>query len=349
MKMDGRGRVQGRGVFDQLAALADPTRGRMLRLLESQELTVSELCDVLQLPQSTVSRHLKVFAEAGWVSWRRDGPSRYYAAALGEQGSARRALWLAVRDAVASAPRAVEDDRRLKAVLERRRQRSQAFFAAAASEWDRLREELFGRQFCARAMLGLLDPDWVVGDLGCGTGQVSAELAPYVRQVIAVDASAEMLQAARRRLQAFDNVSIRRGRLEALPIADGELDGAALMLVLPHLPEPGVVLREAARALKPRGRLVVVDMLSHDRTEYRQEMGHIWLGFSTSRIAEDLAGAGFARVRVRALPPECDAKGPALFVATGERAPVAPALAGVGEGGSRTAVRRRDRNDHDEV
>ncbi len=325
-------------VFDHLSALADRTRGRMLRVLDGQELTVSELCDVLQLPQSTVSRHLKVLADAGWLSWRRDGTSRYYRAALGDQGSPRHALWLAVRGPIASSPRAAEDDRRLKVVLERRRMRSQAFFAAAAREWDRLREELFGRHFCERAMFGFFDPDWVIGDLGCGTGQVAAGIAPYVRRVIAVDASAEMLQAARRRLREFDNVAIRPGRLEALPIEDAELDGAVIVLVLHHLPQPGVVLREAARALKPRGRIVVVDMLPHDREAYRQEMGHIWLGFSEARITEELERAGFERVRVRALPPECDAKGPALFVAMAARAPVAADLAGALAGAGRDAV-----------
>lgn len=310
----------------------------MLRLLDGQELTVSELCDVLQLPQSTVSRHLKVLADAGWLSWRRDGTSRYYRAAFGDQGSPRHALWVAVRDPIASTPRAAEDDRRLKVVLERRRMRSQAFFAAAASEWDRLREELFGRHFCERAMFGFFDPAWVIGDLGCGTGQVAAGIAPYVRRVIAVDASGEMLQAARRRLQEFDNVVIRPGRLEALPVEDAELDGAAIVLVLHHLPQPGVVLREAARALKPRGRIVVVDMLPHDREAYRQEMGHIWLGFSEARISEELERAGFERVRVRALPPECDAKGPALFVAMAQRAPVVAELAGALAGAGRDAV-----------
>jgi ArsR family transcriptional regulator len=306
-------------VVDNLAALADLTRGRMLLLLEGHELTVSELCAVLQLPQSTVSRHLKVLADGDWVASRRDGTSRYYTAAFGDRSSATRRLWLAVRDQVASTPGADHDARRLKTVLERRRTKSQEFFATAAAGWDRLRDELFGRDFSARAMAGFLDPDWVVGDLGCGTGQVSAALAPFVRRVIAVDGSGEMLQAARRRLRDAENVVVRQGDLETLPIEDGELDGAMLVLVLHHLPQPPAVLREAARGLKPGGRLVVVDMLPHDREEYRQQMGHIWLGFPEDRMRTDLEAAGFDRIRVRALPPDGDAKGPALFVAMGEK------------------------------
>lgn len=306
-------------VVDHLAALADLTRGRMLLLLEGHELTVSELRTVLQLPQSTVSRHLKVLADDGWVVSRREGTSRYYTAAFGDRSSPMRRLWLAVRDQVASTPGADHDARRVKGVLERRRTKSQEFFATAAAGWDRLRDELFGRDFSARAMAGFVDPDWTIGDLGCGTGQVSAGFAPFVRRVIAVDGSAEMLQAARRRLRDAANVVIRQGDLETLPIEDGELDAATLMLVLHHLPQPAAVLREAARVLKPRGRLVIVDMLPHDREEYRQQMGHIWLGFPEDRITADLESAGFERVRVRALPPERDAKGPALFVAIGEK------------------------------
>jgi ArsR family transcriptional regulator len=141
-----------------------------------------------------------------------------------------------------------------------------------------------------------------------------------------------MLQAARRRLQDLHNVEIRRGDLEALPIEEGELDGATLVLVLHYLPQPGRVLHEVARVLKPRGRLVIVDMLPHEREEYKQQMGHIWLGFSEDRITAELHDAGFERVRLRPLPLEREAKGPALFVATAQRAPVAVDLAGAGAG-----------------
>jgi ubiquinone/menaquinone biosynthesis C-methylase UbiE/DNA-binding transcriptional ArsR family regulator len=313
-------------IFDLLSALSDATRSRMLLLLERHELTVSELCEVLQLPQSTVSRHLKVLADGGLVSSRRDGTSRYYAGNVSGEAPVRR-LWLAVRESVAASPEAEQDAHRLKGVLASRRSKSQEFFAESANQWDRVRDELFGRLFCVRAMFGFFDPGLIVGDLGCGTGQVAEGLAPYVRHVIAVDGSGEMLQAARQRLREFDNVSIRRGDLEALPIEEAELDAAALVLVLHHLPQPGVVLREAARVVKPGGRLVVVDMLPHGREEYKQQMGHVWLGFSESRISAELADAGFDGVRVRTLPSEPGVKGPTLFVAMARRAPVAPALA----------------------
>lgn len=301
-------------------------------MLEGRELTVSELCKVLQLPQSTVSRHLKVLADGEWVSSRRDGTSRFYITAFADRGGSMRKLWLAIREHVSAAPGADHDARRLKEVLETRRTKSQEFFATSASEWDRLRDELFGRNFSVRAMFGFFDPNMAIGDLGCGTGQVSACVAPFVRQVIAVDASGEMLQSARRRLQKVDNVVIRRGDLEALPIEEAELDAASLVLVLHHLPQPGLALREAARVLKPRGRLVIVDMMPHDREEYKQQMGHVWLGFSEERITAELHDAGFEHVRVRPLPPEREAKGPALFVAIAERASVTAELAAAGAG-----------------
>jgi ArsR family transcriptional regulator len=319
-------------IFDHLSALSDGTRCRMLLLLEKNELTVGELCEVLQLPQSTVSRHLKVLTDAGLTISRRDGTSRFYTASLTDGAGATRKLWLAVREPVAATPASEQDAHRLKGVLASRRSKSEAFFAESATEWDRLRDELFGRQFCVRAMFGFFDPDMVVGDLGCGTGQVTSGVAPFVRRVIAVDGSGEMLQAARLRLQEFDNVVIRRGDLEALPIEEGELDAAALVLVLHHLPQPGKVLREAARVLKPGGRLVVVDMLPHDRDEYKQQMGHVWLGFSRDRITAELVENGFERIAVHALPPEPGVKGPTLFAASCRRAAVTAELTPVGAG-----------------
>ncbi len=305
-------------VLDQLAVLADATRVRMLVLLERQELTVSELCDVLQLPQSTVSRHLKTLADGEWVSSRREGTSRLYTMSPEDLGPSARGLWGVVRQQVAAGPAARDDDRRLKQVVAARRSKSEAFFSTAAGQWDRLRDELFGASAPLRALLGLIDPECVVGDLGCGTGQMAEWLSPFVRQVVAVDASREMLDAARVRLQGVANVDLRQGALERLPVADGELDAALLMLVLHHVPDPGRVLAEAARAIRPAGRLLVVDMLPHERDEYRQTMGHVWLGFGDRQIRRLVAAAGFEAVRLHALPPDPRAKGPSLFVATAQ-------------------------------
>jgi ubiquinone/menaquinone biosynthesis C-methylase UbiE len=308
-------------ILDDLTALADATRSRMLLLLDRHELTVTELCSVLQLPQSTVSRHLKTLADASWVTSRRDGTSRYYTLALDDRGPATRRLWSLLRDQVSTTPGADQDARRLKGVLGRRRTKSEEFFESAAGQWDKLRADLFGRASHLQALPALLDETWSVGDLGCGTGQLAAAIAPFVAQVIAVDRSGDMLQTARRRLRDIPHVDLRRGDLEALPIEDGILDVATLVLVLHHLPDPAAALAEAARVLRPRGRLLIVDMLPHDREEYRQQMGHVWLGFGDEQVRRLSTAAGFDKVRIVALPIDPTAKGPALFVATATKRP----------------------------
>jgi len=302
-------------ILDHMTALSDPTRCRMLLLLENHELTVSELCSVLQLPQSTVSRHLKTLADDGWVTSRRDGTSRFYTMPVVDLDAGAARLWPLISEQVTSTRGAEQDERRLRSVLSRRRAKSQEFFASAAGGWDRLRGELFGDEFFLWAVLGLIDPTLVVGDLGCGTGQLTEVVAPHVTRVISVDGSDDMLEAARERLSGATNVDIRRGELESLPIESGELDVAMLSLVLHYSPEPPRALAEVGRVVRTGGRVLVVDMLPHDREEYQQQMGHVWLGFSEGQTTRLLTGAGFENVRVRMLPVDPDAKGPALFAA----------------------------------
>lgn len=306
-------------ILDHMAALADPTRCRMLLPLERHELTVTEICAVLQLPQSTVSRHLKTLADDGWVVSRRDGTSRFYGMVFEDLDASAQRLWPLIREQVSTTNGADQDERRLKSVLSRRRSKSEEFFASASGQWDHLRAELFGDRFHLRALLALLDPALTVGDLGCGTGQVSELLAPHVTKVIAVDGSTDMVQAARLRLKGVSHVEVRRGDIEALPIDDGQLDVAIVALVLHHVPDPGRALAEVARVLKPRGRVLIVDMLPHDRAEYQQQMGHVWLGFSEKTIKKQLDAAGFDSPAVTPLPTEDDVKGPALFVATAKK------------------------------
>jgi SAM-dependent methyltransferase len=310
-------------IVRHMATVADALRCRLLRVLARQELTVTELCSVLQLPQSTVSRHLKTLADDGWVLSRRDGTSRFYGMAPERLAPEALRLWNIIQEQLEGAA-GDEDDRRVEAVLSGRREKSRAFFATAAGEWSRLREELFGDRFQFEALLGLLDDRWTVGDLGCGTGEVTATLAPFVRRVIAVDGSTEMLAAARERLRGVANVDLRAGELERLPLRPALLDAAVVMLVLHYVPEPTRVLREAARVLKPGGRLLVVDMLPHQREEFQQRMGHVWLGFAPEQIERFLEAAGFGAARMLPLPPAPAARGPGLFAATARKAGAAP-------------------------
>lgn len=317
--MNGLSAASHGGLLEDLAVLGEATRARILLLLEHQEITVVELCRILQAPQSTISRHLKALADAGWLVSRAEGTSRLYGMARTSLQPAERRLWQLVRQDVSPTATAVQDARRLERVLAERRSRSQEFFQSSAVGWDTLRDQLFGRSLWAQALLGVVDEDWVVGDLGCGSGQLVAALVGRVRNVIGVDDSAAMLQAARRRLRGLGPVDLRRGRLESLPLDDAELDVAFCVLVLHHVPEPLAALREAARVLRPGGRLVVVDMLPHDREAYRAQMGHVWLGFSEEQSLALLAEAGFVACHWRASTPEPEANGPGLFVAAARR------------------------------
>lgn len=306
-------------IVARLQALADTTRNRLLLLLERHELTVSELCEALQLPQSTASRHLKVLADDGWVVSRADGASRLYRMPGGDLEPAARRLWQLVREQAADSPAAARDSKRLRGVLAGRRARAEEFFATAAGQWDRLRTDLFGGRTELLPLIGLLGADWTIGDLGCGTGHLAQVLAPFVRQVIAVDASAAMLRAARARIGDVANIEIRRGELEGLPIPDGALDAAFLVLVLPYLAEPALAIAEAARALKPGGRLLITDLMPHDRAEYRQTMGHQWQGFGEAEVLGWMKQSGLVECRYGAIAPEPSARGPMVFTATGTR------------------------------
>jgi ArsR family transcriptional regulator len=162
----------------------------------------------------------------------------------------------------------------------------------------------------------LLDPDSVVGDLGCGTGRIAELLAPFARRVHGVDGSAAMVRAARTRLRGFDNVELHRASREELPLEDRSLDLALLVLVLHHLGDPEQVLGEVCRVLKPGGRVLIVDAQAHNHEEYRQQMGHVWLGFEAEKLSSWLHVRGYDTIRHTALRPDPAAKGPPLFVCT---------------------------------
>ena len=312
-------------IHDRLTELADATRCRLLLALERQELTVGELCAALQLPQSTVSRHLRILADQAWVSSRADGASRWYrrSATLDEES---RALWALVRGPMAATPAAEQDVARIDAVLAARRTRSEAFFASTGAEWDAMRSSLFGARADLSAALALLDPDMVIGDLGCGTGALTAAIAPHVARVHAIDGSPTMLAAARARLHGVANVTLAEGALESVPLPDASLDAAVLLLVLHHVADPARVLTEVRRVLRPGGRLLIADMRAHAQDDFRQQMGHVWLGFDAESLTTWLDAAGFVGVRYVPLPVDPDATGPALFSATARVPAAQPAL-----------------------
>lgn len=311
-----------------LGSLADRVRLRLALVLEQEELSVGELARVVQLPQSTVSRNLKVLSEAGWLVKRSAGPATLYRLVLDDLSQPARAIWIVVRDQPDHAAQRTEDVRRMRDVLAERRLDSQAFFNQVAGEWSQVRARLFGSGgggFTARGLLGLLPAHWTIADLGCGTGEAAEHLAPHVQRVVAVDQSEAMLEAARGRLGGLggmSNVEFVRAKLDALPLADASVDAAVCVLVLHHLADPVQALREMARVLRTDrggGTALVIDMLEHDREEYRRTMGHAHLGFSMDRLAGMMEEAGLAGVRVTPLAGEADAKGPGLVVGVGSK------------------------------
>jgi ArsR family transcriptional regulator len=230
-----------------------------------------------------------------------------------------RRLWALAREQTERWPTLKQDQLRLARLRAERQPAALAFFSGAAGRWDRMRSALYGEAFSQAALLSLLPPDWVVADLGCGSGTVAATLAPYVRSVIGVDQSAAMLKSARKRTAGLRNVELRQGSLESLPVESRSVDGALLLLSLSYVADPLRALTEAAQILKPGGRLVVVDLLRHDREDFRRQMGQSSLGFEPEELARVLDEAGLSGSSCRALPPEPRAQGPALVLAAASR------------------------------
>ena len=305
-------------LLGSLAGLADPTRLRLLHLVERTELGVAELCEVLRLPQSTVSRHLKVLADSGFVAGRADGTSRLYRLADLDPGARR--LWRAAREQAQGWAALEQDELRLARRLAERRDCAERFFAGAAGDWERLRVELYGGGFLLEALLALLPRELVVADLGCGTGDLAARLGRHVRRVDAVDRSAAMLRAARRR--------VRRPPERRAP--------------------PG-----RARAAAARGRLAATRRSSSSSSRTSPTRARCsprppassgpeaapssWTSPATTTSASRSSSATRARGstpptsprcspppaspprRVHPLPPDPGARGPALLVASAER------------------------------
>ncbi len=298
-----------------LGSLGDPTRLRLLRLLERRELGVADLVSALQLPQSTVSRHLKVLSDQGWVRNRAEGTNRIYRMPTPEETVARK-LWHVAKDQTEEWATAKQDQLRLDQLESRRPQEALAFFAGAAGTWDRLRSELYGNSFNDSALLSLIPSTWTVADLGCGSGILTARIAPHVARVIGIDQSTAMLKAAKKRTSAYKNVDLRPGSLETLPLGDRSVDATLVVLALSYLKDTRRALDEMSRVLKPGGRAVVVDLLRHDREQFRIEMGQTSRGFTRDELRELLVESGLQQVSCRPLAPEADAKGPALLLAT---------------------------------
>jgi len=307
----------------RLDALGDPLRLRLLGLIARAELGVGELVRVVGEPQATVSRHLKVLHAAGWAQVRRAGPTNLYTLDPAALPPGSQAVWTAIEAQLGEEGPRAEDLARLDEVLALRAADAAGFFARWADRWDALKREVYGEAFWAPALLALLPRGTRVADLGCGTGELVAALAAAGAEVIGVDREEAMLTAARGRTEGLPGVTLLRGEVECLPLPDASIDAALLVLVLQHLTDPAAALAEAARVLRPGGRLVGLDLAPHHNDGLQAVLGHAHRGFSPRELEALGAAAGLAlRHHARWATP-AGALAPALVLAVWER----PALA----------------------
>jgi ArsR family transcriptional regulator len=310
--------VSGESLQRVLRTLADPTRVRILALLEREELAVQELMEVLGMAQSRVSRHLGILREAGLLRDRREGTYVFYRFAAPAPGAWRDAWELARRELAGDAF-AQRDAASLVRVVEARASRSRSFFDAVGPEWDALRKVFNDDALRARAIAHLAPAGWTVADVGTGTGILAGELARLGMRVIAVDHSPRMLEAARANLdrEGLAGVELRGGEANALPLADGEVDAALAHMVLHYLPSPADALREMARVVRPGGVVVVVDFVRHEAEWMRDELGVLWLGFPPDEVVAWFGAAGLVAARVEHFATPSAARDlPATFIAS---------------------------------
>ena len=284
-------------VQELLKLLADECRVRLLVLLEEEELSVQELVEITGLGQSRVSRHLGLLRGAGLLRDRREGTWTFYQLDREANGQALPApLWKVVGGEFAATAQYSLDRAALERVRESRRERSRSAHDRLAGQWRMVGEDLVEGSLRAEALAALAAPDLVVADLGCGAGFFTQFLAERVTRVIAVDHSRAMLDEARKTIPDGTDVELRKGELDALPLADGEVDAVIANLVLHHVPEFGAVAAEIARVLRPGGVAVITDLMPHAEEWMRAEMGDPRLGIDPEVLAAAFREAPFARV-----------------------------------------------------
>jgi ArsR family transcriptional regulator len=306
--------------------LADPTRVRILALLEREELAVQDLMEVLGMAQSRVSRHLAILREAGLLSDRRDGTFVHYKLRAPLEGAWREA-WDLVQRRLPGDRSAARDSAALGRVLARRAARSRAFFDAVGPEWDALRKVFNDEALRARAIARLVPPGLVVADIGTGTAVLAIELARLGLRVIAVDSSPRMLDAARAKLDAAgaSGVELRCGEAGGLPLEAGEVHAAFAHMVLHYLPSPADAIREMARVTRPGGVVVVVDFVRHELEWMRQELGVLWLGFLEDEVRGWFEASGLEAFQIETQEPLSRGRDlPASFIASARRPVCAP-------------------------
>ena len=289
-----------------LRLLADPTRLRLLVLLEEEELSVAELQDVLGMGQSRISSHLAQLKRAGVVKDRRAGKNVYYGLTNGEKlGSKRAKVSELTRTLAREMPETLRDRAALKVVLRKRQDKAREYFDQLAGR--------FGRSYCpgrswqalAHTMIAMLPP-LVVADLGAGEGTLSQLLAKKARKVIAVDNAPKMVEFGSQlaKKHGFKNLEYRLGDIEDPPIDRDSIDLAIFSQALHHAIHPERAIAASYRVLKKGGRIVVLDLLSHGFEKARELYADHWLGFSEVQLHQWLEAAGFGEIEVTVVSRE---------------------------------------------
>ncbi|MBW2715478.1 MAG: ArsR family transcriptional regulator [Deltaproteobacteria bacterium] len=300
---------------------SDPTRIRILALLEREELAVQEIMDVLGMAQSRVSRHLAILREAGLLEDRRDGTFVFYRF-VPPQKAPWRDTWALVVENLRGDATAERDAAALARAMESRSERTRSFFDSVGPEWDALRKVFNDDALRARAVSRLIDPNLIVADIGTGTGILAIELARLGTRVIAIDHSSRMLDAARAKTADEPHLEIefRHGEADGLPISDSEIDAAFAHMVLHYLPSPSDAIAEMARVVKPGGVVVVVDFVPHQHEWMREELGVSWLGFSAEEIESWFSAVHLCDFRLEEHAGFASSRDlPATFIASGRR------------------------------
>ncbi len=288
-------------ILKSFRLLSDPTRLRLLRLLREEELTVAELQEILAMGQSRISASLALLKREGLVVDRRVGKNIFYRTDLAENSPLTDLLTLA-GDEIAESKR---DLSALALTLRKRKDRAAEYFNRLAGKFGRTYIPGRSWQALAHGLLQLLPP-MVIADLGAGEGTLSQLLARHAKRVIAVDSSEKMVEfgAGVARENGFTNLEYRLGDIEAPPIADAEVEVALFSQALHHAARPPRAVAEAFRILKPGGRILILDLASHNYEQARELYAHVWLGFSEVELDQMLAGAGFHDIELSTVSRE---------------------------------------------
>lgn len=287
-----------------LRALADPTRLRILALIEGEELSVHELQEITRMGQSRISTHLGLLHDAGLLSSRRDGKRTFYRTAADGDPTKVEFLRLAVRGA-GELPEREADQINLRRLLDRRRDQAQVYFNQVAGRFDRSYGPGRSWQAFGQLLLRILPP-LVVADLGSGEGLLSELLARRCRRVIAVDNSEKIISfgAAKAKKNGLKNLEFRLGDLQNPPVDDASVDLVVLSQALHHAVDPGRAIAGASRILKPGGQVVILDLLKHGFEKAAELYGDRWPGFTESDLQSWLEAAGFRKIEITVVARE---------------------------------------------